>query len=98
MLGLEASRRIVEMFRTSLADRRTALHSALHAGDLEAVRRVGHAIKGLAASSGASLLAAAGESVQHADDASIDEMRVLVDRLDVVAEVADSEVAGAWQV
>ena len=56
LLGPTAARRLVELFTTSLAERRSALHGALDVGDADAVRKAGHAVKGLAASSGASLL------------------------------------------
>ena len=55
-------------------------------------------MKGLAASSGASLLAAAGEAVQHADDASLDELGRLVVHLDAMADIADAHIASAWGV
>ena len=98
LLGPTAARRLVELFTSSLAERRAALHSALEAGDADAVRKGGHAVKGLAASSGASLLAAAGAAVQHADDASLDELRALVGHLDAMADIAAAGIAAAWGV
>jgi HPt (histidine-containing phosphotransfer) domain-containing protein len=98
LLGPEAARRLVDLFTSSLADRRTALHQALDAGDAPAVRKAAHGVKGLAASSGASLLAAAGAVVQHADEASIAELRVLVEHLDAMADVAVAGIAAAWGV
>lgn len=98
VLGPVAARRVVELFHASLAERRAGLHEALAAGDTTAVRKAGHAIKGLAASSGASLLAAAGEAVQHAEEVSLDELSRLVAHLDVMADVADTYIAAAWGV
>lgn len=98
VLGPVAARRVVDLFHTSLTERRAALHSALQAGDAVAVRKAGHAIKGLAASSGAALLAAAGEAVQHADEASFDELVRLVAHLDAMADIAAAHIATAWGV
>jgi len=62
-------------------------------GDLEQVRRAGHAIKGMAASAGAAALARAGERIQHAEWT---EVQGLVAVLETQAELAIAGIADAW--
>lgn len=84
---------LIGVFRDSLAVRRAELDAALAAGDVDAQRRAGHAIKGLAAAVGAVELAAVGERLQHA---SAEAVGAIVDDLGAASAIALSGVAAAW--
>ena len=93
VLGDAGADRVVAAFLVSLATRRSDLDAAVERHDLEAVRRAGHAIKGMAASAGAVALAKAGERVQHAEPGDVPELVAL---LEVQADIAAAGIADAW--
>jgi len=93
VFGPDGSRQLVDLFRTSLADRRGELRLAVAAGDHERVQRVGHAIKGLGATAGAQRLSAAGALVERAAPADV---AAVVDLVEAAADEASAGIAQAW--
>ncbi|MEY4175580.1 MAG: Hpt domain [Actinomycetota bacterium] len=95
MIGVEGAEDMVRLFLRSLPERRVELRDAIAAGDLERIRKAGHAIKGMAAAVGANALSAIGLGLQHADAHDVEE---LVQRLEPTAEEAVTGIAAAWRV
>jgi len=95
MIGAEGAEDMVRLFLRSLPERQAELHDAVGAGDIERIRKAGHAIKGMAAAVGANALSAVGLQLQHADAEEVDE---LVQRLAPVAAEALSGIAAAWRI
>lgn len=95
VFGADGSRRLVETFLASVAERLAALDQAMATGDIDAAHRTGHAIKGLGATAGAARLAAAGAMVQHAEPEDLADRVALVHR---TADEATQGIATAWRV
>ncbi len=93
VIGADGARQMVDLFLQTLEERSVELHAAFAAGDLAEVRRVGHAVKGMAAAVGAVALSTAGEHLQHSED---DAVPALMREFDTAAAAARDGVAAAW--
>ncbi len=93
VIGPSGAREMVELFLRTLAERRAELGVAVAAHDLAEVRRLGHALKGMAGAVGAVRLSAAGGALQDADAGDLSAL--LVD-LDTEAASAIAGVGAAW--
>jgi HPt (histidine-containing phosphotransfer) domain-containing protein len=94
VIGVDGSREMVTLFVTTLAERREELRTATAAGEHDEVRRVGHAVKGMAAAVGAVRLSGAGEHLQHATD---DDVPRAMQRFEAEADLALAAVHAAWK-
>lgn len=95
MIGAEGAEDMVRLFLRSLPERRAELLQAVGDGDLERIRRAGHAIKGMAAAVGANALSAVGLHLQHSVLHEVDDLVLM---LDARAEEATDGIAAAWRI
>jgi PAS domain S-box-containing protein len=94
VIGPDGSRQMVDLFLQTLDERSAELRAAVSADDLAEVRRIGHAIKGMAAAVGAVELSATGERLQHSE---ADAVPALMVDFEAAAVAARDGVAAAWQ-
>jgi signal transduction histidine kinase/CheY-like chemotaxis protein/HPt (histidine-containing phosphotransfer) domain-containing protein len=95
VIGDDGSNEMVTLFVATLAERRVELRSAVAAQANDEVRRLGHAVKGMAAAVGAVRLSRTGERMQHASD---DDVSAAVQRFEVEADLALADVHAAWRI
>jgi CheY-like chemotaxis protein len=94
VIGPDGSRQMVDLFLQTFDERSAELRAAVSADDLAEVRRIGHAIKGMAAAVGAVELSAVGERLQHSE---ADAVSALMVDFEAAAVTARDGVAAAWQ-
>jgi len=93
VIGRDGAGQMVDLFLQTLDERALELRAAAAAGDVDEVRRVGHAVKGMAAAVGAVELSQAGERLQHTTDADVPALMVAFESASVAAR---DGVAAAW--
>ena len=93
VIGPDGARQMVDLFLQTLDERAVELRDAAAAGNGDEVRRVGHAVKGMAAAVGALELSQAGERLQHCADPEIPS---LMDAFEAAAAGARHGVTAAW--
>jgi HPt (histidine-containing phosphotransfer) domain-containing protein len=94
VLGESGATQMVDLFVQTLAERSAELRAAVDGGDLAAVNRVGHTIKGMAAAVGAVDLSACGLALQHATQLEVAELHT---RFLEEAAAALAGIRAAWQ-
>ena len=95
VIGADGARQMVDLFLQTLAERSDELRAAAAAGDLAEVRRVGHAVKGMAAAVGAVELSKAGEHLQHSEADAV--ATLMVDFETAATAARDGEASGCWR-
>jgi CheY-like chemotaxis protein/HPt (histidine-containing phosphotransfer) domain-containing protein len=95
VIGADGSLEMVTLFVDILDDRRGELRTAAVSGALDEIRRVGHAVKGMASAVGAVRLSRSGELLQHATGVDVPS---LMEQFEREADLARDAVHAAWHV